>query len=452
MTETKTYYTKIQRGKSGKGLGMGLGDSGGLVVVTSVEADSPADRANVIVDDVIATVDGKTLTFQNFSELLPSDQLEFELGVMREEPTVQPRFHTFLVRDRPNQPTGMEFGFQGDQVYVKSVEEGSPADKANLVEGDVIALVDGSVLTPETLGNLLRSDKVEFELGIIREAGEIYYTMVERLPKQPLGMQLEFEGENIIVLSIQPDSPAALANLSVGDIIQSIDDFPVTPDTVSATLSGKTGKFEVAVLRDPSRDQSAVTAEQIHSAFKIFDRDHSGKLAADELVAILVQPTGSVKGHRRGSMGTTRPFTEEEARKLISSFDLDGDGELNYDEFVAAFSSIVPSIPRGHSDWQRSISAIGSRQMLQDFNVNDASESDIHEAFSIFDRNGDGSLSADELCSLLTWKPKGGGSRPLTNAEATALIKKFDKNGDGVLQFEEFMKAFKTVMPLAGKK
>ena len=61
--------------------------------------------------------------------------------------------------------------------------------------------------------------------------------------------------------------------------------------------------------------------------FGLFDTDNSGKLSAEELMAILTRPD------------TRQPLTIAEARSLIEKYDTNGDGELDYDEFVRAFTS-----------------------------------------------------------------------------------------------------------------
>lgn len=59
----------------------------------------------------------------------------------------------------------------------------------------------------------------------------------------------------------------------------------------------------------------------------------------------------------------------------------------------------------------------------------------IEAAFRLFDVDGDGSLSVDELQAVLS---RPGGGAPLSNAEVQAVINEFDENGDGVLQIHEF--------------
>lgn len=70
----------------------------------------------------------------------------------------------------------------------------------------------------------------------------------------------------------------------------------------------------------------------------------------------------------------------------------------------------------------------------EDYVINMTSERRIREAFELFDSDGDGSISAEELRKVLT-KPSGA---PLTTDEVQAVISQYDDNDDGELQFDEF--------------
>lgn len=62
------------------------------------------------------------------------------------------------------------------------------------------------------------------------------------------------------------------------------------------------------------------------------------------------------------------------------------------------------------------------------------SQVSIKRAFSLFDKNGDGSIDANELgqiLSLLDFR--------VTNEEAQALMEAFDKNSDGKIDYNEFI-------------
>ena len=62
-----------------------------------------------------------------------------------------------------------------------------------------------------------------------------------------------------------------------------------------------------------------------------------------------------------------------------------------------------------------------------------ANETELREAFKLFDADGDGMIDANELKTLIT---KVGGE--MADAEAKALIHAADKDGNEGIDFEEF--------------
>ena len=68
------------------------------------------------------------------------------------------------------------------------------------------------------------------------------------------------------------------------------------------------------------------------------------------------------------------------------------------------------------------------------------SQEDIRAAFALYDTNGDGQLSPDELKAIMCKAVPGGTAR--TEEEVDALVKKFDADGDGMLSMEEIAGAW----------
>jgi len=60
--------------------------------------------------------------------------------------------------------------------------------------------------------------------------------------------------------------------------------------------------------------------EEIKEAFKVFDKDNNGFISAAELRHVMT------------SLG--EKLTDEEVDEMIREADVDGDGRINYEEFV----------------------------------------------------------------------------------------------------------------------
>ncbi|RCV19397.1 hypothetical protein SEVIR_3G397500v4 [Setaria viridis] len=60
--------------------------------------------------------------------------------------------------------------------------------------------------------------------------------------------------------------------------------------------------------------------EELREAFKVFDKDQNGYISATELRHVMI------------NLG--EKLTDEEVEQMIREADLDGDGQVNYDEFV----------------------------------------------------------------------------------------------------------------------
>ena len=68
------------------------------------------------------------------------------------------------------------------------------------------------------------------------------------------------------------------------------------------------------------------------------------------------------------------------------------------------------------------------------------SREDLRAAFALYDTNGDGQLSPDELKAIMCKTVPGGTA--CTEAEVDELVRKFDADGDGMLSMDEISKAW----------
>ncbi|CAH2033974.1 unnamed protein product [Thlaspi arvense] len=131
---------------------------------------------------------------------------------------------------------------------------------------------------------------------------------------------------------------------------------------------------------------------ELEAVFKKFDVNGDGKISSKELGAIMAN-----LGHE---------VPEEELQKAITEIDQKGDGYINFEEFVE----------------------LNTKGMDQ----NDVLEN-LKDAFSVYDIDGNGSISAEELHEVL---------RSLGDecsiAECRKMIGGVDKDGDGTIDFDEF--------------
>ncbi|KAH7570883.1 hypothetical protein JRO89_XS05G0213400 [Xanthoceras sorbifolium] len=140
---------------------------------------------------------------------------------------------------------------------------------------------------------------------------------------------------------------------------------------------------------------TATAIPQIHEleqVFKRFDANGDGKISVAELGAIM------------SSLGYNA--TEEELQKMMREIDSDGDGFIDLDEFI-----------------ELNTKGVDSKEVLEN----------LKDAFSVYDIDGNGSITAEELFKVL----KSLGDE-CTMAECRKMISGVDSDGDGMINFEEF--------------
>uniref|UniRef100_A0A803PTN0 non-specific serine/threonine protein kinase n=1 Tax=Cannabis sativa TaxID=3483 RepID=A0A803PTN0_CANSA len=129
----------------------------------------------------------------------------------------------------------------------------------------------------------------------------------------------------------------------------------------------------------------------IKEAFEMMDNGNKGKVVLEEL--------------RIGLQKLGQQIPEPDLQILMEAADVDGDGALNYGEFVAV--------------------SVHLRRM--------ANDEHLHKAFSFFDQNGSGYIEIEELRNALNDEVD-------TNSEEviTAIMHDVDTDKDGRISYEEF--------------
>lgn len=131
--------------------------------------------------------------------------------------------------------------------------------------------------------------------------------------------------------------------------------------------------------------------DDLRRVFDKFDADGDGRISLPELSRVLLSLGGA----------------PEDAAAMMREADADGDGFISLDEFVA-----VNRTGDGDGDGL----------------------DDLRRAFTVYDRDGNGVISAEELHHVLRSM-----GEKTTLAACKGMIRGVDRNGDGAVNFEEFL-------------
>ena len=130
----------------------------------------------------------------------------------------------------------------------------------------------------------------------------------------------------------------------------------------------------------------------LEKQFKEWDANHDGVLSKEEIVSGYKKAYGTVD--------------ENEIENMIQSIDLDGNGVIDYNEFLTC--------------------SINKDKILRKEN--------LELCFKAFDLDNSGTISLDEISAIFT-----GGNKNSKNAEEFKnILKEADENGDGEISFQEF--------------
>ncbi|KAJ1679646.1 hypothetical protein EV182_001624 [Spiromyces aspiralis] len=166
-------------------------------------------------------------------------------------------------------------------------------------------------------------------------------------------------------------------------------------------------------------DISSLTEQQIkeyREAFDLFDKDKDGIITAKELGVVMK----SLKHNP----------TESELQDMINEVDCNGNGAIEFGEFLILLASMSQNKKDG------------------------GSIEELREAFAVFDTNGDGFISTSELMDVMTslgekltkeeiddmlMDVMTSLGEKLTKEEIDDMVEEADTNGDGLIDFNEFV-------------
>jgi calcium-dependent protein kinase len=153
-------------------------------------------------------------------------------------------------------------------------------------------------------------------------------------------------------------------------------------------------KFVKAALHVIAQQLSEAQIKGLRDTFLSLDENSDGMLSLTEM--------------KEGLSRAGLAVLPNDMKEIMDGVDADGSGVIDYTEFLAA--------------------TLEQRQYLQ--------EDVCWTAFRVFDLNGDGKVSKEELKTML----RSGSAEEVMDVDACAdVLKEVDKNGDGAVDFQEFM-------------
>lgn len=144
-----------------------------------------------------------------------------------------------------------------------------------------------------------------------------------------------------------------------------------------------------------------MSAEDFREAFDLFDLNHDGVISTFELRGVLI------------SFGYHA--SEQVVTDIMTELDANHNGVIDFPEFLTLVQTYPPKE--------------GVEKTLDDIKL----------AFAVFDRDGNGQITAAELKAGMKFL-----GTEMTDAEVEEAIKEADINGDGMINYEEFARMMKS--------
>merc|ERR1712216_975140 len=134
-------------------------------------------------------------------------------------------------------------------------------------------------------------------------------------------------------------------------------------------------------------------------------------------------------------------LTDEIISELVASADVNGDGVIEYDEFVPMMVSLIPENGAQDEDDDDHDGEGQSLPALQDVPP-EMLEKYFMQLFESADTNGDGVLEPEELERMLELS-----GFNLDADTISELMDAVDANQDGVIEYEEFVPMMASLIP-----
>ncbi|PAA69848.1 hypothetical protein BOX15_Mlig001031g1 [Macrostomum lignano] len=143
---------------------------------------------------------------------------------------------------------------------------------------------------------------------------------------------------------------------------------------------------------------SSGTMRSLQEAFNFFDIDQDGRITSGELQKVL-----KFLGFKTN---------EDEVKLMIADVDIDGNGTVEFNEFLKMMKKYYKQSSDEHSE-----------------------DADMWEAFKAFDHNGDNFIDFAEIKKTMHFL-----GEEVTDEDVRSMIREADVDNDGRINFEEFKK------------
>ncbi|KAK3038055.1 hypothetical protein RJ639_032034 [Escallonia herrerae] len=178
------------------------------------------------------------------------------------------------------------------------------------------------------------------------------------------------------------------------------------PFFVKVRSHGDEGEEKKVKSKSISSSSFRKNTAELKGVFATFDKNGDGYITKQEL--------------RESFRNIGAATTEQEVEDMVERVDANGDGLIDFDEFSELFEGVASQ---------------------------EEGDGDMREAFGVFDGDGDGLITVEELCLVLDSLGFKEGKRL---EDCKEMIKQVDLDGDGMVSFDEFkmmMKAGTRLLP-----
>ncbi|CAJ1955558.1 unnamed protein product [Sphenostylis stenocarpa] len=174
---------------------------------------------------------------------------------------------------------------------------------------------------------------------------------------------------------------------------------PLSPSWFQFTATTTPPPLNSSSSKAITRISLSMDPNELKRVFQMFDRNGDGRITKKELSDSLE------------NLGILIP--DKDLSLMIERIDVNGDGCVDIDEFGELYQNIMDERDQ---------------------------EDDMREAFNVFDQNGDGFITVEELRTVLNSL---GLKQGRTVEDCKKMIMKVDVDGDGMVDYKEFKQMMK---------